>query len=101
MARGKKKRKISDELIVETILQLCAAAGEDSAVRPEDIAREIYTEEWQTMLSRVRLTARQLADAGHVHIMRKGEPVDPNDFKGLYRIRITSAFFEPADEIEE
>jgi hypothetical protein len=94
MARGKKKRKISDELIVETILQLCAASGQDGSVRPEDIAREVYPEEWQDMLKRIRIAARQLADVGYVHILRKGEPIDPNDFKGLYRISITPMFFD-------
>ncbi|MEM7336077.1 MAG: DUF3253 domain-containing protein [Chloroflexota bacterium] len=42
----------------------------------------------------MRLTARQLAEAGHIHILRKGKPADPNDFKGVYRLRIRPYFFE-------
>ncbi|MCP4369336.1 MAG: DUF3253 domain-containing protein [Deltaproteobacteria bacterium] len=94
----KKKKKISDEAIVETIIQMCAAAGRDSVVRPEDVAQELFPEEWQTLLSRIRLTARQLTEAGHIQILRKGKPVDPNDFKGVYRLRISESFFEPLPE---
>ena len=96
MAKPKKKKRISDEAVVETIIQLCAATGEDGAVRPEDVAMELYPEDWQSLTKRIRLTARQLAEAGHIVILRKGEPVDPNDFKGVYRLRIHDSFFQPS-----
>lgn len=92
MSTKKYKKKISDEEVRETILQMCAAVGTDSSVKPEDIAIEIYPEEWQSVLKRVRLFAKQLAIAGEIEILRKGNPVDPNDFKGLIRLRITEAF---------
>lgn len=104
MARetAKKKRRISDEAVRETILQMCAAAGPDDSVRPEDVAMELYPEDWQSLLKRVRLLAKQLAQAGEIEILRKGEPVDPEEFKGLIRLRITEAFLrgenEPATE---
>ena len=89
---SRKKKKISDELVVEMILQLCAAEGREGKVRPEDVAMELYPEAWQSLLKRVRLSARQLSEAGHIEILRKGEPVDPNDFKGVYRLRISESF---------
>lgn len=97
-----KQRKISDEAIVEMILQMCAAAGLEERVKPEDVAMELYPEDWQSLSKRIRLTARQLAEAGHIHILRKGEPADPDDFKGVYRLRIRPEFFltavaEPAE----
>lgn len=92
----KKKRKISDEAVVETILQLCAAAGRDDKVRPEEVALALYPEDWQSLLKRVRLTARQLADAGHIEILRKGEQAEPDAFKGVYRLRISDAFLDNA-----
>jgi len=95
---SKKKKRISDELVVETIIQLCAAEGHEGKVRPEDVAFELYPEDWQSLLKRVRLLARQLAEAGHIEILRKGEPVDPNDFKGVYRLRISEAFFTTQTE---
>lgn len=93
MARTGKKGKISDEAIVETILQMCAA-DEDGIVRPEDVAMQLYPEDWQSLTKRIRLTARQLAEAGHIIILRKGESADPNDFKGVYRIQISPSFFK-------
>ena len=92
MSRGQKKRRISDELIVEMIIQMCAAAGVDSFVKPETVAQEIVADDWQPVLKRIRLTARQLADVGLVVILRKGKPADPNDFKGVYRLRIGENF---------
>ena len=53
---------------------------------------ELYPEDWQSLTGRIRLTARQLAEAGHIQILRKGEPVDPNDFKGVYRLRISDSY---------
>ena len=93
MPKSRKKRKISDEAIVETILQMCAAAGADGQVKPEDVAIELYPENWQSLTKRIRLTARQLTEAGHIEILRKGQPADPNDFKGVYRLRIHETFF--------
>ena len=94
MAKPKKKKRISDEVVVETIIQLCAAKGEDGNVRPEDVAMELYPEDWQSLTKRIRLTARQLTEAGHIYIIRKGEIADPNDFKGVYRLQINPHFFE-------
>lgn len=93
MAKPKSKSRISDEAIVETMIQLCTATGEDGSVRPQDVAVELYPEDWQSLTKRIRLTARQLAEAGHIVILRKGEPVDPNDFKGVYRLRIDESYF--------
>lgn len=89
----KLSKRISDETVFATIIQLCAAAGVDGQVRPEDVAMTIYEPEWQSLLKRIRLAARQLAEAGHIDILRKGEPADPDDFKGVYRLRITPHFF--------
>lgn len=98
---NQKRKRISDEAVVETIIQMAAAASTDSYIRPEDVAMDLYPEAWQTLLKRIRLTARQLAEVGHVEILRKGQPVDPNDFKGVYRIRITESFFTKAANGED
>lgn len=100
MAR-KSKYRISDDLVFETIIQLCAAAGIEGQIRPEDVAIELYEPEWQSLLKRIRLAARQLAEAGHIEILRKGKPADPNDFKGVYRLQITPHFFEHEVEVDE
>ncbi len=99
MAKPKKKTRVSDDLIVETIIQLCTATGEEGTVRPQDVAMELYPEDWQSLTKRIRLTARQLAEAGHIVIVRKGGAVDPNDFKGVYRLRIALSFLQTSATI--
>lgn len=96
----KKPRRVSDDEVRETILQMCRDAGLDGSVRPEDVARVILPDFWQTLLKRIRLMARQLTVAGKLTILRKGEPADPNDFKGLIRLQITELGMRP-DVVDE
>ncbi len=41
---------------------------------------------WRAVLKDVRAEAVRLAQAGDISIYRKGQPVDPTDFKGVYRL---------------
>lgn len=91
-----RKFRISDEAVFETILQMCTAAWPDETVRPEDIAMTLHPEEWQALTKRIRLAVKQLAEAGHVQILRKGKPADPDDFKGVYRLQIDESFWGAA-----
>lgn len=91
-----RKIRLSDEVVFETILQMCAAAWPDETVRPEDIAMTLYPEEWQALTKRIRLAVKQLAEAGLIQILRKGKPANPDEFKGIYRVQIADAFWEPA-----
>jgi hypothetical protein len=91
----KKPRRVSDEEVRETILAMCRTAGSEDSVRPEDIARRILPEHWQTLLKRIRLMSKQLAVAGKLTILRKGEPADPAEFKGLIRLQITELGMQP------
>jgi hypothetical protein len=73
--------------IEDTILRLLDAAGPGHSVGPGDAARAL-TEgpDWHLLMPAVRRTAVKLALAGRIVIYRKGKPVDPNDFKGVYRL---------------
>lgn len=86
---GIKKIRFRDELIFDTIVAMAAGESENG-VKPESVAMFLYAEDWQTLLKRVRLFARQLAHQGFVEIVRKGEVVNPDEFRGLYRIRPTT-----------
>lgn len=88
--KTKKPRKVSDEEVRETMLAMARAAGPEGNVRPEDVARAILPDHWRTLLNRIRITARHLAHEGRMVILRKGEPADPDDFRGLYRLQITA-----------
>jgi hypothetical protein len=96
-----KPRRVSDEEVEETILALSRAEGLDGRVRPEDVAMTILPDHWQTLTKRIRIASRQLAREGKIEILRKGEPADPEDFKGVYRLRITEAGMEPDESADE
>lgn len=87
-------------LVEATILELCTASGAERTVCPTDAAKTVAArkagsatppEDWQKWLSDVRRTAIGLARAGRLVIYRKGKPVDPNDFRGVYRLGLPRA----------
>lgn len=71
-----------------TIFELLAAAGRGKSVAPEAVARAAGGEEWRRLLPQVKATAVGLARAGRLAITRHNKPVDPNAFKGVYRLRL-------------
>jgi hypothetical protein len=76
---------MADPALAEaTILELCAAT---KSVNPETVARALDPENWRKRLTDVRFAAVRLALAGRVEITRHGKPVDPENFKGVWRIR--------------
>lgn len=81
-------KKISDEEIYNRILERCGQVGPEKSVTPAAIAQSLTDTEWQNLLKRIRRTAVHQAHAGHIYIMRKGKPADPDDFKGVYKLRI-------------
>jgi hypothetical protein len=86
-----KSKKISEEHLYAHILEMCRDAGPESHVRPEDVAMSLTDDNWQGLLKRIRIAAKKLAQGGAVVILRKGKPTDPEDFKGVYRLRIATA----------
>jgi len=79
----KRRHKASlDELIVELVSERGAA----KTVCPSEVARAKRDENWQQLMGEIRVRAVKLADAGQIAIYRKGKPVDPHDFKGVYRL---------------
>ena len=72
--------------IEATILRLLDERGGRS-VSPTDAARALTDgRDWHLQMPGVRRAAIKLALAGRLVITRKGKPVDPNDFKGVYRL---------------
>ena len=83
--------------VANSILSSLSEADTGKAISPETVART-YAETrrrnsdppdiWRRYLNAVRQQAKHLARKGHIEILRKGKPVDPNDFKGVYRLRL-------------
>ena len=73
------------------IFELLASAGAGRSVTPEAVARVAAGEDWCSALAQVRAEAMGLARQGRLLILRHGKPVDPNGFKGVYRLRLPDA----------
>ena len=74
-----------------TLLALLEARGPDRTLDPMDVARALggdRPEGWGPLMQPVRRAAVRLMKQGRLVIVRKGRPVDPDDFRGVYRIRL-------------
>lgn len=79
---------MNDDTVEAALLRLAEARGAGKSICPSDVARALDSEHWRSRLGAVKQGAVRLALAGKVEILRKGKPVDPSDFKGVYRITI-------------
>ena len=73
--------------IQDTILSQLAALPEGKSIDPMNVAKAIQPERWQQLLGHVRTNAIELAREGKVVILRHNKPVNPEKFRGVYRIR--------------
>jgi hypothetical protein len=77
---------------VETaIFELLAKVAPGKSVSPEEVARAADPEGWRRMLGHVRAVAVGLARQNRLVITRHGKPADPDQFKGVYRLRLPDA----------
>lgn len=77
----------SPDDIEVAILHQIAAAGSGKTVSPTEVARALHPgPDWQALLPALRRAAIKLALEGRIAIYRKGQPVDPSDFRGVYRL---------------
>ena len=59
----------------------------EKTLSAQEIARVVVSDDsWPSLLVPIRRAAVELALAGRLVIYRKGKPVDPADFKGVYRL---------------
>ncbi|MFC5418615.1 DUF3253 domain-containing protein [Bosea eneae] len=81
----------TDEDLAETILRLAAERGDERTLAPMDVARALggdHPDGWGPLMQPIRRVAVQLMKDGRLVITRKGRPVDPDDFRGVYRLRL-------------
>lgn len=93
----KKKPKPPPDPIVKAIIDTLKGLPPGKTASPMDIARQFGEarakpsdppESWRRYMNAVKQQMVHLARAGRIEILRKGEPVDPNDFKGVVRLRM-------------
>ena len=68
------------------IFELTGACEVGKSVTPTQVAQAVSPKHWKKLLSEVKAEAVRLAKDGKITILRKGKPIDPDNFKGLYRI---------------
>lgn len=86
-----------DDPVAQAILALLADRRPGASASLMDAARA-YAELrrrpgdgpalWRRYMHAVRQQAVHLARQGRIEILRRGKPVDPNDFKGVVRLRL-------------
>lgn len=73
----------------QAILALAAQRGPDKTLCPSDVARDIggpHPDGWGPLMQPIRRIAVSLAKQGRLIITRRGRAVDPDDFRGVYRL---------------
>lgn len=72
----------------DAIFDLLTGKPPGASITAEEVARAADPDAWHGRLAQVRATAVGLARQGRLVITRKGKPVDPDTFKGVYRLRL-------------
>ena len=78
------------EAITDALLRIAAERGPEKSLCPTDVARAVSTENWRPLLGAVRKVAADLARQGKIEILRKGKPINPDEMRGVIRLRATS-----------
>lgn len=77
-----------------TILDLLAALEPGKSISPFDAARALVgsdERQWSRLMKPLRAIAVDMAKAGEIEIRRKGKPVDPSNFRGVYRLALPAS----------
>ena len=77
------------QLLEVTLLDMVSALPAGKTLGPSDVAQAIAgnaADQWGPLMQPVRRIAVRLAKEGRLVIYRKGEAVDPDTFKGVYRL---------------
>lgn len=74
--------------IQDTILSQLAAVAPGKSIDPMSVAKAIQPERWQRLLGHIRTDAIELARQGQIVILRHNKPTNPEQFRGVYRLRL-------------
>lgn len=79
------------EALESAILALVTARGPGKTISPADAARVVggdHPDGWGPLMQPLRRVAVRMMKEGRLVILRKGHPVDPDDFRGVYRLAL-------------
>ena len=74
------------------VLSCLQEAGEGRAISLERMAQRAggspqNVKEWRQLLRLIKTAVTELQDSGQLEVLRKGQPVDIRDAKGVLRVR--------------
>lgn len=73
------------------MIAMVSERGPGKTICPSEVARALagdHPDAWGPLMQPVRRVAVALTKQGRVVILRKGRPVDPDDFRGVYRLSL-------------
>lgn len=82
---------IAPDALREAILSACMMRGATKTICPSEVARDLAGSDetvWRLLMKPIRREAVRLAKEGRIVIRRKGHIVDPDAFKGIYRLSL-------------
>jgi hypothetical protein len=85
---------IDPQTVENTILDLLSRRPAGLTISPMDVARRLggdHPDGWGPLMQPVRRAAVKLMKEGRLVVTRKGRPVDPDDFRGVYRLTLPGA----------
>jgi hypothetical protein len=84
-----RKQKLTsvDLKIEEALLSLLDKRSRGSSICPSEVARELFPENWEQSMERVRRAVRRLAVAQKVSVTQQNVPVRDLNFKGPIRVK--------------
>ena len=86
----------ADHGVATEILRQAAACPPGKSFSPEDVARALaQSPDFQRLLTAVRRAAQRLAREGRIDILRKGKPINPDELRGVIRLRARPDMAEP------
>lgn len=84
-------RQPSPDELEAILLDLAGKRERGRTICPSEVARAVAGSDptaWSKLMPPVRRAAVKLMKEGRIVITRKGQPVDPDDFRGVYRLRL-------------
>ena len=87
-ARQVEEARLDRQRVRSRIMAVLAARGPDATVTPTQIAQDLDPDGWRRYLRLVREEAADLARKDRIEILRRGKWVDPDDVRGVVRLRL-------------
>lgn len=87
-------RSHAPEALRAAILDLLNRRDAGKSISPTEAARALAgpdERQWSRLMKPLRAVAVEMAKAGELDILRKSKPVDPSDFRGVYRLALPAA----------